>query len=237
MLWRKYVAVWRPRPAFKSEWKGKMVSRSVIFWDVDTQADFMLPGGNLYVPGAERLIPNLNRLTSAAREDRVLIVGDVCVHAPDDPEFRQFHPHCVIGTPGAEIIPETRADRVLFIPNRSGAIIPRDLSIYQQLILEKQTLDVFDNPNTEIVLERMARFIDRDAEIFIYGVVTEYCVRLAAKGLLERGRRVALVRDAIETLKLEEGAKTIEELKSLGSRLVTTDQALAALDKSESQSA
>jgi len=46
-----------------------------------------------------------------------------------------------------------------------------------------------------------------------------------------------LVRDAIETLKLEEGAKTIEELKSLGSRLVTTDQALAALDKSESHSA
>ena len=209
----------------------------MIFWDVDTQADFMLPGGNLYVPGAERLIPNLNRLTNAAREDRVLIIGDVCVHAPDDPEFRKFPPHCVIGTPGAEIIPETRADRVLFIPNRSGAIVPQDLSIYQQVILEKQTLDVFDNPNTQIVLERVARFTDRGAEIFVFGVVTEYCVRLAAKGLLERGRRVALVRDAIETLNAEEGAKTIEELKSLGARLVTTDQALAALNLSKSRPA
>ena len=197
----------------------------------------MLPGGNLYVPGAERLIPNLNRLTNAAREDRVLIIGDVCVHAPDDPEFRKFPPHCVIGTPGAEIIPETRADRVLFIPNRSSAIVPQDLSIYQQVILEKQTLDVFDNPNTQIVLERVARFTDRDAEIFVFGVVTEYCVRLAAKGLLERGRRVALVRDAIETLNAEEGAKTIEELKSLGARLVTTDQALAALNLSKSRPA
>ena len=209
----------------------------MIFWDVDTQADFMLPGGNLYVPGAERLIPNLNRLTNAAREDRVLIIGDVCVHAPNDPEFRQFPPHCVIGTPGAEIIPETRADRVLFIPNRSRAIVPQDLSIYQQVILEKQTLDVFDNPNTQIVLERVARFTDRGAEIFVFGVVTEYCVRLAAKGLLERGRRVALVRDAIETLNAEEGAKTIEELKSLGARLVTTDQALAALNLSKSRPA
>jgi nicotinamidase/pyrazinamidase len=214
-----------------------MVSRSAIYWDVDTQADFMLPGGKLYVPGAEKLIPNLNRLTNAAREDRVFIIGDACVHAPNDPEFQQFPPHCVVGTPGAEMIPETRADRVLFIPNRAGAIVPQDLSIYQQVILEKQTLDVFDNPATSIALERAARFTDRDAEIFVFGVVTEYCVRLAARGLLERGRRVALVRDAIETLNAEAGAKTIEELQSLGARLVTTDQALAALGDSRSQSA
>jgi nicotinamidase/pyrazinamidase len=214
-----------------------MVSRSVIFWDVDTQADFMLPGGNLYVPGAEKLIPNLNCLTNAAREDRVFIIGDACFHTSDDPEFKIFPPHCIRGTPGAEIIPEARADRVFIIPNRSGASIPQDLSFYQQVILEKQTLDVFDNPNTPIVLERAARFTDPDAEIFVFGVVTEYCVRLAAKGLLERGRRVALVRDAIETLKAEDGAKAIEELKSLGARLVTTDQALAALDESRSHSA
>jgi len=213
-----------------------MVSRSVIYWDVDTQADFMMPGGHLYVPGAEKLIPNLNRLTNAAREDCVLIIGDACVHAPNDPEFQRFPPHCVIGTAGAEIIPETRADRILFIPNRPGAIVPQDLSIYQQVILEKETLDVFDNPATQLVLERAARFTDRDAEIFVFGVVTEYCVRLAAKGLLERGRRVALVRDAIETLNPEEGAKTIEELKSLGARLATTDQALAALSESRSHS-
>jgi nicotinamidase/pyrazinamidase len=214
-----------------------MVSRSAIFWDVDTQADFMLPGGKLYVPGAEKLIPNLNRLTNAARDDRVLIISDACVHAPNDPEFQRFPPHCVIGTPGAEIIPETRADRVLFIPNRTGAIVPQNLFIYQQVILEKQTLDVFDNPATQIVLERAARFTDRDAEIFVFGVVTEYCVRLAAKGLLDRGRRVALVRDAIETLNTEEGAKTIEELKSLGARLATTDEALSALNEAKSHSA
>jgi nicotinamidase/pyrazinamidase len=214
-----------------------MVARSAIFWDVDTQADFILPAGNLYVPGAEKLIPNLNRLTEAARQGRVLILGDACFHTPNDPEFERFPPHCVRGTPGAEIIPEARADRVLFIPNRADAIVPQDLSIYQQVILEKQTLDVFDNPNTELVLECAARITDPDAEIFVFGVVTEYCVRLAAKGLLERGRRVALVRDAIETLNPEYGGKTIEELTSLGARLVTTDQALSALEQSKSRSA
>jgi nicotinamidase/pyrazinamidase len=208
-----------------------MVSRSVIFWDVDTQADFMLPGGKLYVRGAEKLIPNLKRLTDAARQGRVFIVGDACTHTPDDPEFARFPPHCVRGTPGAEIIPETRAEKVLVVPNETGAAIPANLSAFQQVILEKQTLDVFDNPNTEKVLERVAKFTDADAEIFVFGVVTEYCVRLAAKGLLDRGRRVALVRDAIETLKAEDGRKAIEELSSLGARLVTTDQALATLDR------
>jgi len=211
-----------------------MVSRSVIFWDVDTQADFMLPGGKLYVPGAEKLIPNLNRLTDAARQGRVFIMGDIDVHTPDDPEFKQFPPHCVGATPGAEIIPETRADRVLFIPNRAGAVVPQDLSVFQQVILEKQTLDVFDNPSTKIVLERIARFTDPDAEFFMFGVATEYCVRLAAKGLLKHGRRVALVRDAIESLKPDDGAKTIEELTSQGARLVSTDQALAALASTQS---
>lgn len=214
-----------------------MVSRSVIFWNVDTQADFMLPGGKLHVPGVERCIPNMKRLTDAAREGRVLIVGDACMHTPDDPEFERFPPHCIRGTPGAEIIPETRAEKVLSIPNRTDAAVPQDLSEYQQIILEKQTLDVFDNPNAEAVLKHIARFTDADAEFCVFGVVTEYCVRLAAKGLLERGRRVALVRDAIETLKPEDGQKTIEELTSLGARLISTDQALAALERPKTHSA
>ena len=220
-----------------SEGQGVMVSRSVIFWDVDTQVDFMLTGGKLYVPGAEKLIPNLNRLTDAARQGRVLIIGDACEHTPDDPEFESFPPHCIRGTPGAELIPETRAGKILFVPNRAGTDIPANLAEFQQVILEKQTLDVFDNPNTEKVLERVAGFTEADAEFFVFGVVTEYCVRLAAKGLLERGRRVALVRDAIETLNAEDGRKTIEQLTALGARLVTTEQALSALERTATRSA
>ena len=214
-----------------------MVSRSVIFWDVDTQADFMLPGGKLYVPGAEKLIPNLKRLTDAARQGRVFLIGDACSHTPDDPEFARFPPHCVRGTAGAEIIPETYAEKRLVVRNHAGAVIPEDLSNFQQVILEKQTLDVFDNPHTEKVLERVAGFTDEDAEIFVYGVVTEYCVRLAAKGLLDRGRRVALVGDAVETLNAEDGRKTIEELTSRGTRVITTEQAIAALEQTATPSA
>ena len=98
-----------------------MVSRRVIFWDVDTQADFMLPGGKLYVPGAEKLLPNL-KLAHRCRapQGRVFLVSDACVHAPDDPEFQRFPPHCVRGTPGAAIVPETLAGKFFVIPNRAG---------------------------------------------------------------------------------------------------------------------
>ena len=208
-----------------------MVARNIIFWDVDTQADFMLPGGKLYVPGAEKLLPNLNRLTQAARTNRVFLVSDACVHAPDDPEFERFPPHCVRDTPGAALVPETLANKVCFIPNRAGVDLG-DLSQIQQVILEKQTLDVFDNPNTERVIERLNSFTDPAAEFAVFGVVTEYCVRLAAKGLLSRGRRVALVSDAIAAIDPVAGRTALEDLASMGSRMITTDQALGLVDRS-----
>ena len=209
-----------------------MVSRQIIFWVVDTQADFMLPGGKLYVPRAETLLPNLERLTNEARAGRVFLMSDACVHAPNDAEFQRFPPHCVHGTPGAAILPQTMATKFYVVPNRAKAKLPEDFSKVQQVILEKQTLDVFDNPHTTTVLERLKRFTDKDAKFVVFGVVTEYCVRLVAKGLLERGRRVALVEDAIATLDAPEGRKAIAELRGMGAALTDTDQALAWVEAS-----
>jgi len=209
-----------------------LVSRRIIFWEVDAQADFMRPGGKLYVRGAEKLLPNIQRLTDAARQGRVFLASDACVHLPNDEEFKRFPPHCVRGTPGAEIVSEALAKTFFTIPNRPGVKIPPDLSKVQQVILEKQTLDVFDNPNTETILKRLDAFTEPDAEFFVFGVVTEYCVRLAAKGLLQRRRRVSLITDAIETLNAADGEKALDELTGMGAKTITTDQALAALEAS-----
>jgi nicotinamidase/pyrazinamidase len=200
-----------------------MLSRNLVFWEVDTQADFMLPGGKLYVPGAERLLPNIRKLSDAARHGLVFLVSHGCYHAKDDPEFKTFPPHCIKGTTGAEYVQEGLTERVLRIPNDPTAALPHDLSQYQQILLEKQTLDIFESRHAGELLERL----DRDAEFVVFGVVTEYCVRLAAKGLLERGRRVSIVQDAIETLKAEDGQRTVAELDRLGAKFISTDQALA----------
>ncbi|MGA7918220.1 MAG: isochorismatase family cysteine hydrolase [Candidatus Acidiferrales bacterium] len=199
-----------------------MISKDVIFWEVDVQEDFMKPGGKLYVPGAEKLLPNIRRLTRAASEGRVFLVSDACVHEVDDPEFAQFPPHCIRGTPGARIMPEGLAEKVVMIPNEPCGTLPANLSQYQQIVLEKQTLDVFKSRHADSLLERLPR----DAEFVVFGVVTEYCVRLAAKGLLARGHRICLVRDAIETLDPKESSRTLSELTALGAKLITTNEAL-----------
>jgi nicotinamidase/pyrazinamidase len=206
-----------------------MLSRNVIFWEVDTQADFMLPGGKLYVPGAERLLPNIRKLTDAARQGRVFLVSHGCYHTNNDPEFKIFPPHCVKGTPGSAYVPEALTDKVITIPNEPAAALPRDLSHYQQILLEKQTLDIFESRHADELVKRLPK----DAEFLVFGVVTEYCVRLAAKGLIERVRRVSVVEDAIETLKAEDGQRTGTELQALGATFITTDQALARLDGSQ----
>jgi nicotinamidase/pyrazinamidase len=203
-----------------------MVSRNLVFWEVDAQADFMLPGGKLYVPGAEKLLPNIRRLTDAARQGKVLLVSHGCYHTKDDPEFSIFPPHCVKGTPGSKLVPEALTDRVATVANEPTAAVPADLSRYQQILLEKQTLDIFESRHAEKLLKRLGP----EVEFVVFGVVTEYCVRLAAKGLLDRGRRVSVVRDAIETLNSEDGNRTIAELQELGATFITTHQALKRLD-------
>jgi nicotinamidase/pyrazinamidase len=200
-----------------------MSSRDLVFWEVDTQADFMLPRGKLYVPGAERLLSKINQLTDAARQGLVFLVSHGCYHAKDDPEFKMFRPHCITGTKGAEFVPEALTERVLRVPNDPGATLPDDFAQYQQILMEKQTLDIFESHHAKELLEHL----DRDAEFVVFGVVTEYCVRLAAKGLLERGRRVSVVQDAIETLNVADGQRAVAELQALGAKFITTEQALA----------
>lgn len=204
-----------------------MVSRDFIFWEVDVQRDFMLPGGSLYVPGAEKLLPNIRRLTDAARQGRVFLVSHGCFHPKNDPEFKIFPPHCLKGSAGSQLVPEALTDKVVRVDNDPDAKIPQDLSSYQQILLEKQTLNIFESRHADELVRRLGSH----AEFVVFGVVAEYCVSFAARGLLERGRRVAVVQDAIEALKPEDAAKTVAELQRLGARFITTEQALNALGR------
>jgi nicotinamidase/pyrazinamidase len=203
-----------------------MRSRDFIFWEVDVQRDFMLPGGKLYVPGAEKILPNIGKLTDAARRDQVFMVSSGDFHPANDPEFAQFPPHCLKGEPGSELLPEALADKVARVENLPTAKLPGDLALYQQILLEKQTFDVFQTLHAGELVDRLGP----KPEFIVFGVVTEYCVDCAVKGLLQRKRRVAVIKDAIETLASEAGANALAEFQRLGARVVTTNDALAELE-------
>ena len=103
-----------------------------ILWDVDTQVDFMLPHGKLYVPGAEETAPAMKRLVDAARAAGIPHVASADDHELTDPEIAHdpdftntFPPHCLRGTHGAEKIPETQQEDPLplaLIPYPPGLV-------------------------------------------------------------------------------------------------------------------
>ena len=202
-----------------------MLSRDFIFWEVDVQRDFMLPGGKLYVPGAEKLVPNIRKLTDAVRRDQVFMVSSGDSHPPNDPEFQHFPPHCLKGEPGSELLPEALAQKIVRVENSPTAKLPDDLTRYQQIVLEKQTFDIFQTWHADELVRRLGE----QPEFIVFGVVTEYCVAGAVKGLLQRKRRVAIVRDAIETLSPAAGEKSLAEFQQLGARLVTAEQVIATI--------
>jgi nicotinamidase/pyrazinamidase len=172
---------------------------SLAFLDIDTQIDFVFPAGALYVPGAERILPTIARLNRYAMDHGIPLVSTACAHAEDDPEFADWPPHCILGTVGQQK--------------------PASLSVGQR-IFEKQTTDMFLSPHADRLLA------ERNADEFVvYGVVTEVCVRFAALGLLQRGKRVTVVEDAIMHLDPAAQHAFFEELKTAGATLTTSNAA------------
>jgi nicotinamidase/pyrazinamidase len=179
-----------------------------VFFDIDTQIDFLYPAGALYVPGAERLLPVISRLNQQA----AVVVSTMCAHDENDAEFKQWPPHCVVGTAGQLKPQSTMLDERVVIPNRLV-----DVAIARQIVLEKQELNLFTNPN----LPRLLEMLEAD-EYVVYGVVTEYCVKDAALGLLATGKPVTLVTDAIRSLREDDAARTIQAFTAGGGKLATS---------------
>jgi nicotinamidase/pyrazinamidase len=159
------------------------------FFDIDTQLDFMVPAGALYGAGAELLIPKVAALNRYAAANGILVISTMCAHPEDAEEFRQWPPHCVAGTFGQLKPQSTLLEKRVTIPNTPADI---DVTGAQQIIIEKNDLDVFTNPNFLPLLDRLG--ID---ECEVYGVFMEYCVKCAVLGLLKSGRTVRLRREAV----------------------------------------
>jgi nicotinamidase/pyrazinamidase len=188
-----------------------------VFFDVDTQLDFMYPAGALYVPGAEKIVEQIAALNRFAGAQEIPLVSTMDAHTENDPEFQAWPPHCVAGCIGQHKPESTLLSRRVILPNTPGVV---DTESAQQILLEKQTFDCFTNVN-------LARLLDQlGAERYVvYGVVTEICVRLAAWGLLKPGKRVELVSDAVRSLSDAASANMTNAFLAAGGVLTTVSVA------------
>lgn len=189
-----------------------------VLVDVDTQNDFVEPSGALHVAGAEKLVGNFRALISWAARTAVPVLSTADAHAVDDPEFERFPPHCVVGTRGQEKVAGTLLDGYkVIVADGSGPAGPEVFAAHPQLVLETPTLSMFDNAAAGPIVTAL------EAERFVvFGVATDYCVRLAVEGLLSRGKRVSLVVDAIEGIDKSASAEIVGGFEGQGVRLTTT---------------
>jgi nicotinamidase/pyrazinamidase len=170
------------------------------FLDIDTQVDFMLPAGALYGKGAERIIPTVARLNHFAVANGIPLISTACAHSEDDPEFRSWPPHCVVGCLGQK---------------KPAALLAG------QEIFEKQTTNMFEHPAAAGLIAGLGA-----DEFVVYGVFTEVCVMAAANGLLDRGYRVAVVRDAVQHLNPSAADAFWKNLRDRGGRIVESSEVL-----------
>jgi nicotinamidase/pyrazinamidase len=158
-----------------------------VYFDIDTQIDFLFPAGSLYVPGAEKLIPTLAALNRKAP----VLISTMCEHAENDPEFAIYPAHCVAGT--------------------VGQLKPAALMVPHQILFAKPELNAFANPR----LESLLHTIEADAYV-VYGVVTEICVQFVAEKLLTLGKPVIIVSDAIQPLDPTKADAFLQKFKADG---------------------
>ncbi|PYP93500.1 MAG: hypothetical protein DMD34_12175 [Gemmatimonadetes bacterium] len=203
----------------------------VIFWDVDTQYDFMHADGKLYVPEAERIIPNLKRLSDYAHGHAICVVASADDHVASHPEISEtpdwrstFPPHCMRGTAGQKKIPETALrDPLVIEPARVDRPVLADrLRAHKgDILFHKHRFDVFTNENVPAVLDVL-----NPDDIVLYGVATDVCDKAAVEGLLERRphTRMFVVTDAVRGIDKDVSDQLLKDWGDEGVRLVKTKE-------------
>ena len=205
--------------------KKRSESETVVFFDVDTQFDFIDKKGALFIKGADKLKNVWKKLTRFAESQRILVVSSQDVHKKKDPEFKKFNPHCIQNSRGCEKIPQTQLKSYIKIISGKSYTLSELFTMkddYPQVIMEKNVLDVFSNPNTRMLLE-----VILPVRVYVYGVALEFCVKSACLGLVKAGYNVFLVEDAVEAVSSESKPAVLSELKKKGVKLIKAGDVLA----------
>lgn len=205
-----------------------------IFWDVDTQRDFIKPDGKLSIEGAPKIIPNLRELIDYAHNNNIPIYGSVDYHKKEnqeieteDPDFSEtYPPHCIAGTEGQEKIEATKPSNPLWIPPHpiEKETIEEKLQDHQgEVYIRKEKFDVFSNPNTVKLLELI-----QPSNIIVFGVALDVCNAHAINGFLEMDMDfdIHLIKDASKSIDPEEGQTLISHWKEEGVSIFKTEDVI-----------
>jgi len=208
---------------------------TTLFWDVDTQVDFLHADGLLHVAGSEAILPTLRTLTDHAHARSIRILASADDHVPghrelsDTPDYRAtFPPHCMRGTPGQAKVRETalRNPMVIDPSPRDPAELATAIRAHDgDLLFLKHWFDVFTNPNLLPAVAALA-----PSRIVLYGVALDVCNRYAVEGLLRHCPDIALavVTDATRAIDETGRDPLLAEWARRGVSLITSAEVLTS---------
>jgi len=165
---------------------------------VDMIEDFVREGGALYCgPSMAKIVPVIQRELVRARASGEPVVYLTDNHLPNDAEFAMFPPHALVGTKGAEVVPE--------LAPANGDVV-----------ITKRRYSGFFGTDLDITLRE--RGVDT---LRLVGDCTNICVLYTAADARNLGYAVEVLQDAVTSFDEEAHRDALRELeKTLGATIL-----------------
>lgn len=187
-----------------------------IVLDINTQKDFFLAWGSMCVRNHRRVLAHIRRLIAWARKKNIPVIS-LCEIYPQN-NGSTVAAYCIDNTEGVKKIHYTLLPQRISFAADNNANLPAELiKGYKQLILHKRCSDPFEEPRIERLLTEI-----KAEEFILIGAAAETAVKAAALGLLQRGKKVRIVIDAVGTLNKNEGELAMRKTEAKGAKLITT---------------
>ena len=192
------------------------VRRKRILVDIGTQKDIFLAQGAACIRNHRRVLANVRRMVAWARRRSVSVIS-IC-HIHPDNNGQSAHKYCIEGTEGQKKIGYTLLSNRASFSADGTTDLPLDvLRQYKQIILHERCIDPFNEPRIERLLTDI-----RANEFILIGASAEGAVMATALGLLQRGKRVSVVVDAIGTHNKSDAQLAFRKIKAKGAKLIET---------------
>ncbi|MCO6436186.1 MAG: isochorismatase family protein [Phycisphaerae bacterium] len=191
-----------------------------IILDLNTQRDFLEPGGLHTVLNHEALIPALRRSVAWIRRNGVPVVSSLHSLRPKEALPGGRWTYCVEGSTGQRKVPFTLLPSRLIMEYDNTLSLPMELvRTHQQVVFRTHSDDLLTHPKADRLLTQA------DAgEFIVLGNTIEGAVKAVTLGLLARGKSVSIVADACGYCDPGAADLAVRQMSAKGAQIIAVDQ-------------
>jgi len=190
--------------------------RRQVLVDINTQKDFFLAEGSACIRNHRRVLAHIRRVMAWARYKNIPIISTCEVY--DNNNGNSVIKYCIDGTEGQKKIRYTLLSNRISFAADGNTDLPSDiLRQYQQIVFHKRCVDPFDEPRIDRLLSEV-----QANEFILVGADVEGAVKATALGLVQRGKKVSVVMDAVGWHNKKEARLALRKIQAKGGRLIET---------------